>query len=139
MLVLDTDHISVLGYGIPAGLRLAERLNASGDDAVTTVISLEEQMRGWLAEINRISDVGGQITAYDRLRTRTEFMAEWVMLRWDEESAGHFRAFRSEGIRIGTMDLKIACIALAHDGTVLSRNLTDFRQVPGLRVENWLD
>jgi tRNA(fMet)-specific endonuclease VapC len=37
------------------------------------------------------------------------------------------------------MDLKIACIALAHEALLLSRNLVDFEKVPGLRVENWLD
>ena len=36
------------------------------------------------------------------------------------------------------MDLKIASIVLVHDATLLSRNLRDFRQVPGLRVEDWL-
>jgi tRNA(fMet)-specific endonuclease VapC len=35
------------------------------------------------------------------------------------------------------MDLKIAAIVLAHDGMLLSRNLADFRQVIGLRVEDW--
>lgn len=42
-------------------------------------------------------------------------------------------------MRIGTMDLKIAAICLAHDATLLTRNLVDFEKVPGLRVENWLD
>lgn len=37
------------------------------------------------------------------------------------------------------MDLRIACIALAHDATLLTRNTVDFAQVPALRVENWLD
>jgi len=37
------------------------------------------------------------------------------------------------------MDLKIACIVLAYDATLLTRNVTDFAQVPELRVENWLD
>jgi tRNA(fMet)-specific endonuclease VapC len=36
------------------------------------------------------------------------------------------------------MDLKIASIVLAHDATLLSRNLRDFQQVPNLRVEDWL-
>ena len=36
-------------------------------------------------------------------------------------------------------DLKIAAICLAHDATLLTRNLVDFEKVPGLRVENGLD
>ena len=40
-------------------------------------------------------------------------------------------------IRIGTMDLRIAAITFAHDALLLSKNLTDFRKVPGLHVEDW--
>jgi tRNA(fMet)-specific endonuclease VapC len=47
--------------------------------------------------------------------------------------------FRSQGIRIGTLDLKIAAITIAHDATLLTRNTVDFAKVPGLRFENWLD
>jgi predicted nucleic acid-binding protein len=35
--------------------------------------------------------------------------------------------------------LLIAAIVLANRATLVSRNLTDFRQVPGLQVENWAD
>jgi tRNA(fMet)-specific endonuclease VapC len=45
---------------------------------------------------------------------------------------------RTARIRIGTQDLKIASIALADNATLLSANLVDFRQVPGLDVEDWL-
>ena len=40
-------------------------------------------------------------------------------------------------IRIGTMDLKIAAIVLAHDATLLTKNLSDFRKVPGSKVADW--
>ena len=40
---------------------------------------------------------------------------------------------------IGRADLLIAAIVLTHRATLVSRNLKDFRQVPGLRVENWAD
>jgi tRNA(fMet)-specific endonuclease VapC len=36
------------------------------------------------------------------------------------------------------MDLKIAGIVLVHGGVLLSRNVRDFQQVPGLQVEDWL-
>ena len=38
---------------------------------------------------------------------------------------------------IGTHYLKIAAICLAHDATLLTRNLKDFGQVPSLLVEDW--
>jgi tRNA(fMet)-specific endonuclease VapC len=37
------------------------------------------------------------------------------------------------------MDLRITCIALAHDATLLTRNTVDFAQIPSLRFENWLE
>lgn len=39
---------------------------------------------------------------------------------------------------MGTMDLKIASISLAHGATLLTRNLRDFEAMPGLRLEDWL-
>jgi len=50
-----------------------------------------------------------------------------------------FLNLRRQGVRIGSLDLKIACIALAQDVTLLTRNTTDFTQVPDLQLENWLD
>ena len=35
------------------------------------------------------------------------------------------------------MDLRIASIAFVTGATLLSRNLRNFRQVPGLAVEDW--
>jgi tRNA(fMet)-specific endonuclease VapC len=40
-------------------------------------------------------------------------------------------------VRIATMDLKIAAIALSENATLLTRNLRDFEQVPGLQVDDW--
>ena len=40
-------------------------------------------------------------------------------------------------VRIGTMDLRIAAIALSRDLTVLSRNASDFSKVPDLKVGDW--
>lgn len=137
--VLDTNHLSELGYGTPAGLRLRDRLLESGEDAAITIITVEEQLRGWLAEIHRLSDPHRQILVYQRLQERVEFFARWPVLRWDAAASDLFLRFRRERIRVGSMDLKIACITLVHEATLLTRNTGDFGKVPGLIVANWLD
>ena len=141
MIILDTDHLTVLRYEDdsrhPA---LTSRLDASRDQhMVTTAVTVEEQMRGWLAEINRWREVRRQITAYERLARMVEFLSEWEIIRLDDAAADEFDRLRKQGVRIGSQDLKIASVALAHDAQLLSANLRDFRRVPGLRVENWLE
>ena len=56
---------------------------------------------------------------------------------FDREAAALVLQFQKRRIRIGTMDLNIACIAITHDATLLTRITVDFAQVLGLRYENW--
>lgn len=130
MILLDTDHLNVLQIGKGSIYdALAERMNASPDQHfATTVVTFEEHMRGWLAGIRRARDVAKQV----------RFFQAWEVHRFDENAAQRFGDLRRQRIRIGTQDLKIASIALEHDATLLSANLSDFNQVPGLRVEDWL-
>ena len=51
MFVLDTNHLSELTYRTAAGLRLLHKLDAEDQDAAVTAITVEESLRGWLAEI----------------------------------------------------------------------------------------
>jgi tRNA(fMet)-specific endonuclease VapC len=67
-----------------------------------------------------------------------DFFADWHVLGFTETAAEEFRRLRRERVRIASPDLKIASIALANGATLLSANLRDFEQVPGLRVEDWL-
>jgi predicted nucleic acid-binding protein len=39
--------------------------------------------------------------------------------------------------KVGQNDLMNACIALAHDATLVTRNIKDFQPIPGLKVDNW--
>lgn len=140
MILLDTDHLTVLRYPEHAQYAsLSARMTATVDEQfAVTVVSVEEQMRGWLAEINRHLDVRKQMPAYDRLATLFTFFANWQIIRLDERATDEFERLRKQKVRIGTMDLKIAAIALTHNPLLLSANLRDYRQVPGLHVENWL-
>lgn len=104
-----------------------------------TIVSLEEELRGWLAYVSRQRKNDGLIKAYERLQRSWSFFRTWTILPFDHGAATALVHLRSQKIRIGTQDFKIASIAMTHDALLLSANLRDFRQVPGLRVENWLE
>ena len=65
MLVLDTDHFSELERDLEPGKRLTERLNLSVIDKAPTVITSEEETRGWLAEINRRRILTARLPPWD--------------------------------------------------------------------------
>lgn len=113
---------------------------SSDEEPVATVISAEEQLRGWLAQIHQThADPIAAVPIYARLHRRLEFYSRWNVLPWDTVSANLFVKLPAEGVRIGSMDLKIACITITNEAKLLTRNLKDFIKVPGLRIENWLD
>ena len=137
MILLDTDHLALLQVrDAPAAFALHARLDAVPDEVVTTVITLEEQMRGWLALLHRVPEIPRQVAYYERLLRLVVFFAVWEVLPLDQQAAATFTLLRQQGVRIWTMDLKIVALALAHDAVVLSGNLRDFQQVPGLRVKD---
>jgi tRNA(fMet)-specific endonuclease VapC len=139
MFVLDTNHFRETATETEIGQHLRQRIRASSIVVVSCVVAAEESLRGWLAKLASQGDVARQISLYAELNAVIQSLADFSMLDWDTECAERFKAFRSQGVRIGTMDLKIACIALEYDAIVLTRNTVDFARVPGLRFENWLD
>lgn len=140
MILLDTDHLTILAF--PEGqshARLMARMRASSDPVfATTIVNAEEQLRGWLAAINRHPTPRQQIVPYERLRKLLDFLRPFLLIDFEERAAYEFERLRQAKVRIGSSDLKISCIALVQDALLLSANLRDFQQVPGLRVENWL-
>lgn len=140
MILFDTDHFSALKYGqSEIAPTLSVNMSMSVDQEFTTsVVTLEEQLRGWLSLINATTDVDHQLHAYKRLVELVQFFSAWRIIHFDQAAADEFKRLRKQGIRIGTMDLKIASIALTHDATLVTANLRDFEQVPNLRIENWL-
>jgi tRNA(fMet)-specific endonuclease VapC len=59
------------------------------------------------------------------------------ILDFDEAASIEYQRLQRARIRIGTMDLKIAAIALVSGAMLLSRNESDFEKVPGLVIEDW--
>ena len=80
-----------------------------------------------------------QVLAYQELLRLFDFFARWHVMPFDERAATEFQGLRAQRIHIGTMDLKIAAIALCHGALLLSANLRDFQQIPHLHVANWIN
>ena len=139
--ILDTDHMSLLerldtqaGYQIRN--QMDQRLSAT-NSAVTTVVTFEEQVRGWMARLAKAKTVSQQVVDYRKLNQLLENYRTITVIDFDEKSALQFQALLKARIRIGTMDLKIAAITIANNATLLSRNLKDFSKIPDLKVEDW--
>jgi tRNA(fMet)-specific endonuclease VapC len=114
-----------------------EQLDAADDEVAVCIVSFEEQMRGWLAYIAKSRSLDQQIGGYARLHAMLDDFNTRPVLDFDQRAAAEFERLNRLKLRIGTMDLKVAAIALANDALLLSKNLIDFRKVPGLRVKDW--
>jgi tRNA(fMet)-specific endonuclease VapC len=78
-----------------------------------------------------------QIQAYDRLHRFLENYREIPVLDFDARAATEFQRLRKEHRRLSANDLKIAAIAIANNATLLTRNASDFAQIPALKTEDW--
>ena len=136
MYLLDTDHISLIDRSEGRIIR-ARLASVSPDEVFASIISYEEQMRGWLAHLNSLRRTDQQIDGYIRLERMLQFYCATPLLPFDPKAMEHFQRLWIARVRIGTMDLKIASIALANDAVLLTRNLSDFSKVPDLQIEDW--
>ena len=136
--LLDTDHISAFQWEGDALNNLKRRLSTvAPDDYGTTVVTYEEQCRGWLNSIHRAQTPETRIKAYAELKSSLAFYSSLSVWEYDAASDAQFVALTKAKVRVGTKDLRIASVALANEATVLTRNLRDFERVPGLLFADW--
>jgi tRNA(fMet)-specific endonuclease VapC len=109
----------------------------AADRVVTTIVTYEEQTRGWLAYAAKSRETQHQIKAYGRLNKHLRAYLNFEILDFDGAAARKFDYLLSLKLRVGTADLKIAAIALSQDAILVSRNVKDFNGVPNLDVEDW--
>jgi len=140
MIVLDTDTLSIYQRPMnPLAMRLRARIAMvpASEEVTTTIISYEEQTRGWFGVLAKARSEAQRIEAYLRLLRHLENWRRMNVLSFDEAACAKFDSLMGSRIRIGKSDLRIGAICLAHGALLLSRNLQDFTKIPGLHVEDW--
>ena len=138
--ILDTDVLTLAELpDSPEYLALQARVLqlTANDRLATTIITYEEQTRGWLAYAAKARDISIQVQAYARLKRHLQTYLQLEILDFDAAAAREFERLRGLKLRVGSADLKIAAIAISQDGMLLSRNLRDFQRIPSLRIEDW--
>ena len=74
-------------------------------------------------------------------RALAKFVAPLEVPDFDSHAAAAYGPLRAklerQGTPIGSMDLLIACRALALGAVLVTNNAREFRRVKGFRVENW--
>ncbi|WP_276751574.1 type II toxin-antitoxin system VapC family toxin [Chlorogloeopsis fritschii] len=94
MYILDTDHLSVLDRGGVKAQRLLQRLaNAGSTQVAVSIISYEEQMRGWLSYIAKAQTIEQQVEAYKQLKRQLTNYCAIPIFEFDEQAAQEFQVY----------------------------------------------
>ncbi len=133
--ILDTDIITLFQTQNPLIKQRIDRVKS--EDIAVTVITVEEQMRGWLDVIRQSSEAKRLKWGYLGLRQGVEFFNIIRILDFDEKAINIYTELKQQKIRIGTQDLRIASIVISHNGILVTRNQRDFSRIPDLQFEDW--
>jgi tRNA(fMet)-specific endonuclease VapC len=121
---------------------VVERLKSVADIEVgITIITKVEILRGRIDYLLK-AETGANLLKAQELLFRTEgLLNDLAIVPINQAASIEFDRLRavSKFRKIGRADLLIASITLANRATLVTRNLRHFKQIPGLRVENWVD
>jgi tRNA(fMet)-specific endonuclease VapC len=138
--LFDTDIFTLAHLG-RHGLR--ERIGAEkgANEVVISLVTRIEVLRGRFDAVLKAADGAALVRAQDLLMQSEAYLAEFRVVPFDAPAVTEFDRLREDkkARKAGRNDLLIACIALAHDATVVTRNAKDFENIPGLKLENWAD
>lgn len=137
--LFDTDHISFIQRRADPehAILMARIAPHPPTDFAISIVSFHEQAIGAHTYLLRAKDNSGLIRGYELFREILSSFSAARVLSFDATAASIVDYLRQNRVRIATMDLRIAAIALANGAILLTRNSADFAQVPGLAIEDW--
>ena len=136
MVILDSDYLTLLQWPESSVAQIIrERLmHHRPEDVMATIVSFEEHMQGRISAIGKEKEIRNQIDKYRSMKQSVTAFCSIKLLDFDEVAATEFQALRKRYRRLGTMNLKIAAIVLAHRAELWTRNMKDFGQISGLNA-----
>lgn len=133
--VLDTDTFQLFQDDHP--LVIARVQAVAPSDRAVSIITVEEQLSGWYAQLRQAKKPERLLWAYRRLAATVRFLSRVQIVDLDEAALQRYEDLKKHKLKIGTNDLRIAATVLERGAILVTRNVRDFQQVPGLSVEDW--
>ena len=135
LFVLDTDILTLFQRNHATVVANVARHSPS--DIAVSVVTVEEQLSGWYAQLRQAKRPDRLAWAYRNLAATIRFLSRIRILDYEETAIHRCEALKRLRLKVRKMDLQIAATALEHGATVVTRNVRDFKVVPGLIVEDW--
>ncbi|KHG42735.1 MAG: type II toxin-antitoxin system VapC family toxin [Aphanizomenon flos-aquae KM1D3_PB] len=136
--ILDTNTVTLLQY---ENNQIIQRIRAVGNSSIfVTTITLEEQLKGRLAIINKCNsnkNLQGLASAHRNLKLTQNFFCSVNLLEFNQAACESYQKLRQQKINSGSQDLRIAAIALVNQAIVVTQNYKDFIKVPNLSIKDW--
>jgi tRNA(fMet)-specific endonuclease VapC len=136
LFVLDSD-IFTLARTFHPTLTARITSEAANHDIAVTVITVEEALGGWYALLRKARTIDQTAFAYEELAATARQLTDYDILSFPRDAILRFDALLKLKLGVKKNDLRIAAIALEAGAVVVTRNLRDFRRVPGLTCEDW--
>jgi tRNA(fMet)-specific endonuclease VapC len=133
--VLDTDTFQLFQEG--HAQVVARVRDVPAHDRAISIVTVEEQLSGWYAQLRQAKKLERLAWAYGRLAATVRFLAGVQIIDFNEAAIHRCESLKKHKLGVPKMDLRIAATVLERDATLVTRNLRDFRRVPGLRIEDW--
>jgi tRNA(fMet)-specific endonuclease VapC len=136
MKVLDTDTLTLFMQGQP---KVLQRRMQETEEVVISVMTRIEVLQGRFASLAKAANGEELKRGQHRLDQAERDLQAFRILPIISAVAVEFDRLRQlkRLKKIGRGDLLIAAIVLANRATLVTRNVRDFRTVPGLQIENW--
>lgn len=140
MFLFDTNHISVWqrGEGAEYEKLCAQLEEYTGDQIFVCIVSFHELVNGWNAYSVKKKNSESLVRTYFEFENILRDFSAMQLLSFDRKAAEVFDELNQQRLRVGSMDLRIAAIAIANQMTLLTQNTVDFERIPGLSIEDWL-
>jgi tRNA(fMet)-specific endonuclease VapC len=140
MYLLDTNHVTCWQYARSAEYGfLRKRLEQTDDlEIFVSVVSFHEEILGWNKYLAKAKNSPSLVKAYSKFEQILKDFGQMQLLSFDQKAAEVFEDLVRQKLGVGTMDLRIAAIAIANQMMLLTQNTVDFERIPNLQIDDWM-